>query len=127
MSGFDARTLQSMAASAWLDQAVRTILLTPVGTRVMRRDFGSLLLELVDQPQNDATTTKIYGATALALMRWLPAFRLVRVVLEHLGPGRGQVVVAGYDRSADDPNALYRVTVPLSLRAGAGSAIPLPA
>lgn len=127
MSGISALTLQPIARDAWLSQAVRTVLLTPVGTRVMRRDFGSLLKELIDQPQNEATTVRLYGATAVALMRWLPVFRLVRVALEHLAPGRAELVVEGYDAEAAPPNALLRVSVPLRLAAGAGAAIPYPA
>ena len=122
MSGFSAQTLQPISREAWLSQAIRTVLLTPVGTRVMRRDFGSSLKELIDQPQNASTTVKIYGATAVALMRWLPVFRLARVMLEHLAPGRAQLVVEGFDTAAPTPNALLRIGVPLQLAAGAGAA-----
>lgn len=127
MRSLDVNTLLPIEGDEALAQAIRTVLFTPVGTRVMRRDFGSLLLELVDQPQNAATTTQIFGATALALMRWLPVFRPVRVALEHLAPGRAQLVLQGHDRSSPTPNALLRIAVPLSLRAGSGSAIPQPA
>lgn len=127
MNSFSPSTLLPIDGDQALAEAVRTVLFTPVGTRVMRRDFGSLLLELIDQPQNQETVVSLYGATALALMRWLPVFRLAKVVLEHLAPGRAQLLLEGADRSSPAPNALIRIAVPLSLRAGSGSAIPQPA
>lgn len=127
MKSFALDTLQPIEGDQALFEAIRTVLFTPVGTRVARRDFGSLLPELLDQPQNPATTVLLYGATALALLRWLPVFRLVRVLLEHLAPGRARLRLEGYDRSAPTPNALVRVDIPIALRAGSGAAIPQPA
>lgn len=35
-------------------QSMRDILMTPVGSRLARREYGSLLPELIDWSQNDA-------------------------------------------------------------------------
>lgn len=43
-------------------QSVRDILLTPQGSRVMRRDYGSLLSALLDQPQNETLRLQIMSA-----------------------------------------------------------------
>ena len=40
-----------------LRQSVRDILLTPQGSRIARREYGSLLSVLIDQPQNPARLT----------------------------------------------------------------------
>lgn len=64
-----------------IEQSIAQILTTPIGTRVMRREFGSLLPELIDRPLNSETTLLIYAATATALHRWEPRFRLVKVEL----------------------------------------------
>jgi len=48
-------------------QSVRDILLTPVGTRVMRRQYGSLLSALLDQPQNKALNLQIMSASYMDL------------------------------------------------------------
>ena len=45
-----------------LRQSIADILTTPIGSRVMRRDYGSLLPGLIDQPQNNATTLRLYSA-----------------------------------------------------------------
>ncbi|MCY1379971.1 hypothetical protein D9M69_677410 [compost metagenome] len=47
----------------------------------MRREYGSQLFELIDQPLNDHTRLRAYAATALALMRWEPRLRLTRIRL----------------------------------------------
>ena len=38
-------------------QSVTKILTTPTGSRVMRRDFGSAIPDLLDAPQNASLTT----------------------------------------------------------------------
>ncbi|CAH6262510.1 GPW/gp25 family protein [Pantoea agglomerans] len=48
-------------------QSVRDILLTHVGTRVMRRQYGSLLSALIDQPQNKALNLQIMSASYMDL------------------------------------------------------------
>ena len=60
-------------------QSVRDILTTPLGSRVMRRDYGSLIPELIDQPLNDATLLRAYAATVIALTRWEPRIRITVV------------------------------------------------
>ena len=60
-------------------QSVADIVTTPLGSRVMRRDYGSLLPELIDQPLNGATLLKAYAATVLALLKWEPRLRITRV------------------------------------------------
>lgn len=53
-----------------ISQCITDILTTRIGTRVMRREYGSLLPELVDHPFNDATRLRVYAGTVMALMRW---------------------------------------------------------
>ncbi|WP_121120064.1 GPW/gp25 family protein [Croceibacterium ferulae] len=62
-------------------QSVGDILGTAVGTRAGRRDYGSLLPQLIDQPMNGAGLLRVYAATALALARWENRLRLRRVQL----------------------------------------------
>lgn len=59
-----------------LRQSIRDILTTPLGTRVMRRDYGSRLPALVDAPLNRGTILQLYAATAEALKKWEPRFQL---------------------------------------------------
>jgi phage baseplate assembly protein W len=60
-------------------QSVADIITTPLYSRVMRREYGSLLPYLIDQPDNGATTLRLYAAVAAALMRWEPRIRIARL------------------------------------------------
>ena len=62
-----------------LRQSVRDILTTRIGTRVMRRDYGSDCPGLVDAPMTPGTLVHLYGAAAKALRRWEPRLRLSRL------------------------------------------------
>ena len=75
-----------------LRQSVRDILLTPIGSRVMRRSYGSLLPELIDANLTDLTMAQIYAATVDALRKWEPRLRVTRIygeaLAENLEAGR---------------------------------------
>lgn len=51
-------------------QSVRDILMTPIGSRVMRRDYGSLLPFLIDAPINAYFIMQLRASVIHALMRW---------------------------------------------------------
>ena len=72
-------TGQSITGLDHLRQSLGDILTTPIGSRVMRREYGSLVPELIDHPDNLATQVRVYAAVASALMRWEPRFRLSRI------------------------------------------------
>lgn len=84
MSGLSSTTGRAVSEldDEYIRRSVADILTTPIGSRVMRRDYGSYLPELIDQPINDQTRLKLYGATAMALMRWSRRARLKSVRLE---------------------------------------------
>ncbi|MDH1586995.1 GPW/gp25 family protein, partial [Stutzerimonas stutzeri] len=79
-------------STAHIAQSIGDILTTPIGSRVMRREYGSLLPDLIDAPFNDATRLQAYAAVAMALLRWEPRIRLSRVQLD-LGEQAGQVLL----------------------------------
>jgi phage baseplate assembly protein W len=88
MRGTDATTGKPLSGLAHLRQSIRDILTTPLGSRVMRRNYGSRLFELVDAPLNDRTIVDLYAATAEAILRWEPRIRVQRVQAESLTPGQ---------------------------------------
>lgn len=51
-------------------QSIQDIIFTPLGSRVMRREYGSLVFKLLDQPFNDATRLQVMAATATAIETW---------------------------------------------------------
>lgn len=65
-----------------LRQSVINILGTPLGSRVMRRDYGSNLANLIDANVSQLTIAQIYAATADALDKWEPRLKVERVAFE---------------------------------------------
>lgn len=95
MIGTDATTGKSLAGIDHLRQSIRDILTTPVGSRVMRREYGSRLFQLVDAPMNRSTLLAIYTAAIEAIERWEPRFRVTKVVATEAAPGRVVLDVTG--------------------------------
>jgi phage baseplate assembly protein W len=92
MRGTDASNGAALSGIAHLRQSVSDILRTPLGSRVLRRDYGSRLMELVDAPLNAETIAEIVAATAEALDRWEPRLRVERVRVSEISEG-GRVSV----------------------------------
>ena len=76
-----------------LRQSVGDILSTPIGSRVMRREYGSLVPELIDHPDNNASQVRLFSAVASALLRWEPRFRLTRVGVQRDAERRGYALI----------------------------------
>lgn len=79
MDGTNAATGKRLGGIAHLRQSIRDILTTPIGSRVMRRTYGSRLFRLVDAPLNRSTLLELYAATAEALDLWEPRIRVISV------------------------------------------------
>jgi uncharacterized protein len=60
-------------------QSIRDIITTPIGTRVMRRDYGSRIMDLIDRPMLQDTLFEATAIIAEALETWEPRFKLKRV------------------------------------------------
>lgn len=71
-----------------LKQSIVDIVTTPVASRVMRREYGSRLFELVDRPINRDFTLEIYAAVAEALEKWERRFKLEKVKITEVKEGR---------------------------------------
>lgn len=87
MDGISALDGKLLGGIAHLRQSVVDILTTPIGSRVMRREYGSRLFELIDAPANAATLADIRAATAEAIERWEPRIRLTKVAIFSAAPG----------------------------------------
>jgi len=118
----NASTGAKITADEHLAQSIRTILQTPLGTRTMRRDFGSLLVELLDQPADRLGQVRQFAAIATALAKWEPRLRLRRITLARGGvPGQFVVDLEGERTDRPAPSSLARLRVPLITR----TALPL--
>jgi phage baseplate assembly protein W len=88
MSGMSATTGRRLDLLAHLRQSIVDILSTPIGSRVMRREYGSLLPDLVDAPLDGVTVLDIIQATAAAIGRWEPRVAVRRVQVRAVEPGQ---------------------------------------
>lgn len=79
--GIDAITGQAMSGDAHIRQSLRDILTTPIGSRVMRRDYGSLVPELIDQPINPSLQLRLVSTIFTAILIWEPRVKPLRVTL----------------------------------------------
>ena len=84
MNGTDKNTGKTLSATDHLRQSIVDVLTTPIGSRVMRREYGSRLFELVDKPLNAETLVDMYAASAEALQRWEPRLRVLRVLAQKI-------------------------------------------
>jgi len=83
--GMNAETGRRISEVAHVRQSIRRILTTPIGSRVMRRDFGSLIPDLIDMPLTAANRLRVIAATAEAIIRWEPRIRVSKITLDQDG------------------------------------------
>lgn len=110
--GMNRNTGKIITETEHLRQSVRDILLTPQGSRIARREYGSLLSALIDQPQNPALRLQIMSAVYVALIRWEPRLQLDTVTINSSSMDGAMVIALEGQRNDGVP-------VSLSLSTGA--------
>ncbi|WP_263143993.1 GPW/gp25 family protein [Pseudomonas sp. RIT-PI-AD] len=95
-----------------LSQSVADILTTPIGSRVMRREYGAHLFELIDAPFNPYTALLAKAASLMAINRWEPRLSLSRIDLV-MGERPGAVIVELEGVSLAS-NVAFSLRVPLA-------------
>lgn len=96
MKGTDKTTGKPLAGTAHLRQSIIDILTTPQGTRVMRRQYGSTLFELIDTPLNSNTVLFLYAAIAEALDKWEPRLKVTQIEITNIdATGSAPLAITG--------------------------------
>lgn len=72
-----------------LRQSISDILTTPIGSRIMRRTYGSLAFELIDWAANATGEMLLKAVCADALAKWEPRLRLRRIALSQVNLSGG--------------------------------------
>jgi phage baseplate assembly protein W len=80
MTAMDRQTGKAILGRDEIEQSIDEILSTNRGDRVMRADYGSDLLDLVDVGMNASGKAKLSQATADAIARHEPRVRITRVI-----------------------------------------------
>ena len=68
----NSNTGKGISDAEHIRQSIQDILTTPRGSRVMRRDYGSDLFELIDQPHTPALRLQLMAAIVAAIHQWEP-------------------------------------------------------
>lgn len=92
--GMNNRTGRRIEGIEHLRQSVITILTTPIGSRVLRRDFGSRLYELLDKNITQSLRLRMSAATVDALLKWEPRLDVKRVLIDPAGEDNAQHTVS---------------------------------
>ena len=96
MRGTNQHTGKALSGVEHLRQSIQDILSCPLGSRVMLRDYGSRLFELVDAPINGTTLTELYVATIEALQKWeTKRISIARVFATSVTDGRVTLTLEG--------------------------------
>ncbi|MEL7966900.1 GPW/gp25 family protein [Vreelandella neptunia] len=97
MAGMNVTTGKHLEGIDHIRQSVADIITTPIGSRVMRRDYGSLVPELLDMPMSDALLMQVYAATVIAVSRWEPRIQITgtRRTVNTQQPGAAVIELQG--------------------------------
>ncbi len=102
MIGTNYLTGANLSGMDHLRQSIYKILTTPIGSRVMRRDFGSLIFQLTDSPVNARGKMKFIAATAAAIAKWEPRLKLTKVNISAVMAGKIIINIFGKINSGEN-------------------------
>lgn len=91
--GLNNQNGRNIADDEHLAQSIKDILTTPIGSRVMRRDYGSYLFRLIDYCANEKGQILVVAAVADALMKWEPRIQIDRIQISSALNGQTQVIL----------------------------------
>jgi uncharacterized protein len=112
LTGMSAVSGEALGGLEHLRQSIWDILTTRRGERIMRPEYGSRLHELIDQPVNAGFLVDLYYECVVAIHRWEPRVRVVRIAADAIHPGRVTLdLIARVDGS--HPVVLGGIEIPL--------------
>lgn len=103
-------------------QAIRIILETNAGERVMRPEFGSGIRQFVFESVSTTTLSVLRHRVEEALVRWEPRIDVEAVTVE-LAPGTRNRVDVSVGYTVRSTNTFYNLVYPFYLDEGAGDAV----
>ena len=64
--------------SEHIKQSIADILLTPIGSRLQRREYGSLIPMLIDRPISQTLMLQLAACAVTAINRWEPRVQITQ-------------------------------------------------
>ena len=106
-------TGQPISEDAHISQSIGDILSTPIGSREHRRQYGSLLPELIDHPGNPANHLRLQAATLMALLCWELRIQPTAVTLSLDQAGKGTIDINAIRRTGARAGQRIAIAYPL--------------
>ena len=91
MQGMDETTGRLIGGEVHLRQSIKRIIMTPLGTHPIQRDFGSIVPYLVDKPMTDETALQVNTAIIEALYKWEPRIQSIESQLDTENLSNGEL------------------------------------
>lgn len=87
MQGMNINTGRTISDLEHLRQSINNILSTPIGSRIMRREYGSRLFQRLDAPMTGELIAEIYADVVEALFNYEPRFKVTNVTVVSIKDG----------------------------------------
>lgn len=114
MAGMHRTTGATLDGMDHIIQSMTDIVATPVGSLPCRREYGSLVPDLIDQPMSPPNILRIFAAAALALSRWEDRVRVRRIgLVAGDRPGAASLTIEADRIGVGPSNRLARLVLPL--------------
>ena len=94
-----------------LKQSIANILTTPIGSRAMRRDYGSNLFNKIDRPINGELIAEIYLDIVESLFIWEPRFEVDQVVVGEIHQGKITIDLIGSFLKSGEKKTLENIEI----------------
>lgn len=95
-------------------ESLEDIATTPIGSRVMRRNYGTLLFNLIDQPISEALYLRIYSTLYAAYVRWENRIEISQIQVVELNKGQLILDIVGFLKSSGSE---VNMSIPVNLGA----------
>lgn len=71
-----------------IKQSIQDIISTPLGSRIMRRSYGTQLFNLIDQPTTQTLYLKIYSTIYSSILQWEHRINVSQININSLSAGQ---------------------------------------
>ena len=97
-----------------IQQSIQDILTTPLGSRIMRRGYGSHMFRMIDQPFDTVIALQLKAAAVTALLQNEPRIEISKIDLQLISGGSYQIEL---DVLLKTSNTEASLSVPLAFGA----------
>ncbi len=97
-----------------IQQSLEDIATTPVGSRKMRGEYGTLLASLIDQPIGEALYLKIYSTLYTAYVRWEDRIEISQIQVLDMNKGQLILDIVGFLKTSGNE---VNMSIPVNLGA----------